>query len=152
MTQVLTRKNTVVAQQIVDHLRQQWSFLGLPQEQNVYYGDEDKYPSTPAIAVEPGPRRSPVANTGLFQTHEFTIFILTFLSRISGNLPQTRKLSDELAEKIEVAMNANLTLDGAVIHGHVVNVEPGVATRGELMFANRLTWEGISRTQVGSSE
>lgn len=146
----MTRSIEQVTNAIVETLGDAWEDFGMLDRDQVFFGDEFRYPKVPAIGVEPGPRESPLTATGMMQTHTFTVYAIIYSGAISGDLQSIKRRNIELAEIAERVINANTTLGGLIIHGHVVNVEPGFANvGGELFVASRLTWSGLSRSVVG---
>lgn len=148
----MTRKVSEVVDALVKVLQDHWEEFGMLDRDQVFFGDEYRYPKVPAIAVDPGPRESPLSATGLMQTNTFTVYILVYSARISGDVQALKRDNATLAEKVEDVVNANNTLGGLIIHGHVVMFEPGQASvGGELFAATRLTYTATTRTVVNSA-
>jgi hypothetical protein len=116
--------------------------------EDVFYGDQEMIPRTPAIAVEPigMTREASGIRTGGGTLNTFTIHSYVYHCPIQS--PQvTRRESDQLAEEVQRIYHADVTLGGLVVHGYCTNSESGVAVRGgEMLRVHRITWMGISKT------
>ena len=142
----LTENPSEVAQHIIDMLEGTPS-LGLTA---VYYGDQERIPSTPCAAVETGPLNRTLAGASFRTDNTITIFVLLYLAKLQ-DVQATRKQVDELAEAVMDVLHADINMGGLVIHGHVTSMEPGYAIRGgALMRAARITWTGLSKTSLAS--
>jgi hypothetical protein len=119
--------------------------LGL---KDVWYGDDDLIPNTPAINVTGNNKNTELAGTGHLVYTNHTVYLTVFHSRLDA--PQvTRRESDLLAEEVEALLHSDPTLGGLIIFGYVSALETGVASRGQvIMRSSRLTWTGQTRTRL----
>jgi hypothetical protein len=121
--------------------------LGL---QDVWYGDQEMVPRTPAVAVEPGSKARVIAGTSRSTENRLTVYLMVYVAKIQ-DVQATRKTTDQIAEAIEVHLHNDPTLGGLVIFSMVSSVESGYAIRGgTLMRSARMTWEGLSKTRIGA--
>lgn len=123
--------------------------LGL---KDVYYGDENLIPRTPAVSVDADSKTRELYSTSQGVMNTFTVIITIYHAQF-GKVGVTRRECDQKAEAVEDVLHANRTLnDGSgdkLVHSYVRAHEPGYATRGNtVMIASRLTWEGKSRTRL----
>jgi hypothetical protein len=145
----LTSKISEVNQALVDLLKESWNEIGANGPDDIYYGDQAKYPRFPSFAIEVGDRANTLYQTGLQTEVEFRAFIMIFHAPIA-NISSTKKERDELSESVEDIVHTDRRLGGLVVHGHITRIEPGIADRGGLMHTTRLTWEGQSRARIGA--
>ncbi len=139
---------TDVTQALVDLLKLKWKTIGLSLKADIYYGDESRYPRYPAISVEPTTLDSVPTSTQLRMTNEFTIYIFLYEGSLK-NLQVKRKDRDLRAEAIRDQIHTDRTLGGIIAHGNIVTIEPGVAILGQdQLLSSRLTWQGISKTEL----
>ena len=141
-----TDKITLVTQKIYDIIEANKSDLGL---QTVFYGDQSLVGKVPAVAVESGPRESGLAGAPSYRVdHIFNVFILIYHAELR-NTQVTKKECEEVAEAVENVLNANKNLDGLVLQGNVVGLDPGYANRANTIYrASRIHWQGTSKTQI----
>lgn len=142
-----TQSLETVTQAFVDLLNLNKVTLGLT---DVWYGDQEMIPRTPAAAVESGQKTRELSGAPDVTTNRFTVFILVYMAKIQ-DVQTTRKAADQLAESIEALVHQDNTLGGLVIFGMCTSVEPGYAIRGgTLMRAARITWEGFTKLRMGA--
>lgn len=115
--------------------------------EDVWYGDQQLIPRTPAVTIEPGRVDTTLNNTGMQATHEFEVELLVYHSELL-EVNTTRLECIQLGESIRDLLNSDKQMDGHVVHGHVSRFEPGYATRQVLLQAVRLTWNGMSKTRI----
>jgi hypothetical protein len=125
--------------------------------QDIFYGDQLKIPRFPAICIETGTKLRtwpPLPSLRSENTLEVTFFC--YWAYLTGS-EELKLKTDQLGEAVEEYMNINhLTLNDAsgvplVIHGHVVENEPGYAVRNNntnQIHASRLLWRAITKTQL----
>lgn len=145
----LTDKPTVVGQYILDLLKSKSAVLGVEADR-MYYGDQEMIGATPALAVEEGTFTRELSGKGLSgqSLNQIRVFILVYIAKIQ-DVQTTRKATNELAEKIMMELHKDINMGGNVIHGFVVEIEPGYAIRsGVLMRSARITWQGITKTLI----
>lgn len=116
--------------------------------EDVWYGDQNMIPRTPAAAVEPGSKTRAWSGTSSQSENRFSIDVIIFHSRLE-DVNLTRKEALEQAEQVEELLHSDLTMGGLVIDSLCTAVEPGYAERGNLLLqATSVTWEGRSKTRV----
>jgi len=123
---------------------------------SLFYGDQDKLPSTPTVCIEAGPTQRPlggIAPGGVVENnHE--CYILVYHSKVQAALANKLE-SETIAEGIVSFLDQNLTLigptgeEGIVIHGWCTSIDPGYSIKeGTLYQAVRITWNGKSKTRL----
>jgi hypothetical protein len=153
-----TYRGSIVAGKIKDFLESQKDQLGVQQ---VFYGDQQRIPQSPVVCVEPAIVDRPLTGTSYTTTNSFTISIIVYHTSMDG-IEKILRVTDEITERVADALNLESTapnfgggtqLDGKVISGHVVRLEHGYRTLNDrLMRANRLVWEGITKTPLFKEE
>ena len=140
----LTEKNSEVAQALVDLLQADWDTIGVPNKDDIYYGDQQLYPRFPSVAVESAPQDREIQQTGLQQRIRFHMAIICVTGGLK-DMAKRRKDADELAERVVDQIHTDRTLGAIVINGNITNIEPGFITRGgALLVTHLVTWEGLS--------
>lgn len=140
----LTHNIVDITQAVVDLLEANQS-LGLKK---VWYGDQDRIPFTPCAAVESGGTESAVTATGFWTAHEVTIYVMVYFAKITSQ-SELKKEADQYAELVRNAIHTNKSLNGLVIHGNVMTMEPGIARRaGAKLRATRLTVRYLTKTHI----
>jgi hypothetical protein len=139
---MVTKRIDVITQKIHDVLDGAKDTF-TPKVAAVYYGDQEKIPIFPAIAVEGGTKSRTLKATRTWAIGlEVTIYIHHGQVQSSEI---TRKETDSLAEQIEDVLHARLTMDGDVIFGFVNRADSGVAMRDDVMLrTTRMTWGATS--------
>ena len=89
--------------------------LGL---EDIWYGDQNKTPTTPCVAVESGTKAREMNGAPRRVLVGFVVYLLLYLEKIQ-DLQLNRKESEKLAEDIEGVLHADATFGGLVIHSHV---------------------------------
>lgn len=139
----LTDKVSDVTDALIDLLKGNWEKYADTKD-DIYYGEQSKFPRYPAITVESAPQNRELQQTGLQQRISYTFYITVYhglIKSVEGN----KRGADLASEAIVDQLHSNRKLNGLVIHGSVTSNEPGFATRGgALVAANRITWTGIS--------
>lgn len=123
---------------------------------SLFYGDQDKLPTTPAVCVEAGTTSRTSVGAQRLTTHNHECFILVYHSKVQD--VETNKLeSEQIAEGIAKELDRNPFLvgpngeEGVVIDGYCSRIDPGYAVKeGTLYKAVRIQWNGISRTILGA--
>jgi hypothetical protein len=137
-----------VADVLVAKLEASADSLGLT---DVFFGDQDLIPRSPAACVEPGDKTRDLQGATRRTENVFTIYILVYHSEVRS--PQSnRKDADTLAEAIESLIHSDATLGGLVRHCYVTQVQSGYARKqNALMRSSRITFEARNMTQLPSS-
>lgn len=143
----LTDKLSVVSQALVTKLRDNQAGLGLNA---VYYGDQDKLPTSPIACVEPDTKNNTLKSAQRMILVDFSAYILIYHSGVVS--PQVnRSESDEMAEAVETLVHADRTLGDLLIHCMITEVASGYANKaGSLVRASRLTFNGQSQALLPS--
>lgn len=142
----LTDNLDTVTQYIVDLINTNKVALGV---QDVWYGDQELIPRSPAVAVEPGTKTRTLTGMPRMATNNFTVFILVYVAKLQ-DIQLTRKTSNQLAEAIEDLIHGDSNLGGLVVHGFCTSQESGYAVRGSLLMrAVRISYEAMSKLQLG---
>lgn len=118
--------------------------------EDVFFGDQEMIPRTPAVAVDPSDMQRDLAGvaTGGMTLNTMTVYVYIYHGPLQS--PQiTRRECDQLAEAVMEQLHKDLQLGGLVIHGYCTSLESGAASRGSVMLrTHRITWQGISKTGV----
>lgn len=145
----MSDKFSAVVQAVIDLLKANWESLGFPTDNDIYYGDQARYPRTPSVSVQGGSLTRQLNELGARSLNDMSVYIMIFHSPYA-NLEVSQKETDQFAEGIETLLHNNRTLGGLIIHSHVSSNEPGVAERGgTLLRATRLTLSCTSKTTIG---
>ncbi len=143
-TEQNTENFSVVATYIQDLLAETESL----QLTDVFYGDQELIPRTPAACVESGLYSRQYAGVPLRTENEIIVNILVYFAKIQ-DVQVTRLQCDQKAEDIMRVLHANVTMGGLVINGWVSSIEPGYSMRNKvLMRSARITWTGKTKTMV----
>lgn len=141
----LTDRTDVITEAVFDKLVVNKSALGL---QDVWYGDQDRMPRTPACAVEPGPKARQHNGTPRRFLVEIDVYVMLYVEKIQDTQENEREMV-RLAEETEEVLHSDARLGGLVVHSFVLTSEPGYVTRGgTLLRATRLTFRTTSQKQL----
>lgn len=134
-----------VAQALVDVIKASAGPLGL---KDVWYGEEDLVPKTPAVSVVPDRKRRDIIETGYMARNDFEVVITLFHSRLASPT-LVRRETIQLAEQLEDVIHADRTLGGLLVHSYVTELTPGFVRRGNVvMKATQLGWSGFTKTRL----
>jgi hypothetical protein len=138
----LTDKMSVIAEYMYNQLLTNMGTLGLAA---VYYGDQDKIPTTPVACVEPDTKTRTLNGAPRKTAVDLSLYVLVYHSGLRD--PQSnRQDADILAERIEDFFHEDRTLGDQVIDCMVSTIESGYAQKtNDVMRASRLTL--TARTQ-----
>lgn len=115
---------------------------------DVYYGDQEKFPRSPSVCVDPGNRQRTLQGVSYRTDNAFTVYILVYHARIQDN-QVTRKEAQQISEQIETALHLDPQLGGNVIHSFCSLNESGYVYRQGTMYrTNRITFEPYSKTRL----
>lgn len=141
----LTDKLSVVTDAVYNRLLASKVPLGL---NGVYYGDRDRFPGSPSVAVDPGKHNQDLVGAPFRVEARFVVYIMCYSAIISAtdeNLREAVLLSESICD----VLRTDHTFGGILIYSMVDTVELGVATRGgQLTRASRITFSGISKYQL----
>jgi hypothetical protein len=136
----------VVVDYMIDKFKSNAGALGLKE---VFYGDQELIPATPAITVE-GQRKTRELETTSHRTmNNIGVTMMLYHSGMQDTQVTQRDV-EVLAEQVEALLHQDVVLGGLVIHGHVVEIEPGYADRSRVLLrAARIVWRGRTLTRLG---
>lgn len=145
----MTKYPSVVWQALVDLLRTKWIDIPLNQPDDVYLGEQSRYPRTPAVAVVMTTTNRVLTQTGMQATISFNGYALVIHAPIQ-NVSFTNLEVAKQTENIVDILDGDKSLGGLLVHSFVVSSEIGVLGTGggELMITTRLTWAGFSKLHV----
>jgi len=149
----ITDSVDVVAQYVIDKLKANASLLkatsGVTTDAaDIYYGDQEKFPRTPSICVDPGNRRRDLQGVSYRTDNNFVLYIYVYHARVQDN-QLTRKEAQQISEAIETLLHQDPQLGGNVIHSFCSLNESGYVYRQNTMYrTNRVTFEPYSKTRL----
>ena len=152
MTYPYSADPTVIAQLCLDKIEAAMATFDLPV-QDVFFGDQDRLPRTPAVCIEPSTKSRTLAGAPNMTLNEFEIFFLVYHLAVQGN-QITRKEVDHLAYQIEFLFHQDLQLKNGgatpnLIHGYVRSHESGYVYKGNTLYRTaRLTYIGTNKTSL----
>jgi hypothetical protein len=114
----------------------------------VWYGEQDKYPTTPSYCVEPVRKVRDTENIKLQRVYTifFTAQVIGYLSKITQGEEVVREEVDRLGEVAEAILNSDHKLGGLTMDLVVSSVESGYAYKQDSKYkAVILTVEGRSQ-------
>jgi hypothetical protein len=111
----------------------------LPFE-GVYYGDQDKIPTTPIVCIEPDDKSNVLNGVPRKTLTTVGLYLIVYVDKVQS--PQlNRKESDEIVEQLEDFLHADPTMGGAAIHSLVDRIESGSSNKGNTIYrAARITF------------
>lgn len=139
----MTGKLSVVVRGIYDFLVENKDTLG--EDIDIWMGDQNLYPRTPAVTVLGGESRRELVTRPLGTDVTFDVFVMVVHSEIT---PTENNVlgAQEFAESVEDLLHTNLTLGDLVLFGMVQRIEMGEIPKAtRLLRVSRLTWQGIQR-------
>ena len=141
----LTPSLSVIANKLFVKFNDNKIDLGL---EDVYYGDQNRVPVTPALCIEPETKTNTLKSAFRTVNVEFKVYIIVYHSQVAS--PQdNRRNADALAEALETFVHADRDLGGLVTHCMIDEIASGYITKGTtLMRASRLTFSAISQNQL----
>lgn len=160
VVQILTDSILTTAERLYDLAVANAASLGLadgapPGDTNVWFGDQDLLPRTPALCVEPGTKHRDLAGFPDMTRGTIDVHMLLYHSRPGGEQQQSRRDCIRFAENVERYFHVNhLNLlnsagDQIIIHGFFTDIDPGyVYKTGTLYNAVRMTWTGTTKTSL----
>lgn len=156
MADNMTASVLTISKRIYDLLVLDKVTLGL---QDVWYGDQQLLPGTPALCVEPGMKRRPLDGVPDLTRNAIDTSILIYHSQLldatAGGQQKVRQDTIAVAEAVETWLHQNhLQLldasgDRITIHSWVTEFDPGYAYKnGTLYHAVMMTWSSITKTRL----
>jgi hypothetical protein len=150
----VTDSSLVIAErfyQIAHSVKYQLGFM------DVWYGDQNLIPQTPALVVEPGTKRRELSAAQDHTSNQIDTYFLIYHSPVS-EMQNARRETIAVAEALERYLHRNhlRLFDAAVpanqltIHGHNVELDPGYQFKGNTLYnAVQMTWRSITKTWLG---
>lgn len=141
---VLITKNSELVdytiQLLTDHLE-----LGL---QDVFYGDQDFLPRSPAACVEPNNKKQELKGAPRRTEVTLSVYVIVYFSHIRDT-EVNRRDADLLSEAIEAVLHLDAQCGGRVIHSMVTENASGWATKSSTPIrASRLSFEATTQAQL----
>jgi len=143
----------VFNQYLFDKLVDHQADLGM---QDTWYGDQEKIPRTPCVAVEAGPKNRELNGSPRRFMVTLESYIMIYHDKIQDTQENARQ-AQKRAEAVEAVLHADAQMrtdpgdgnSGLVIHSFVMSNEPGYVTRGgNLMSVSRLTFRATSQVML----
>jgi hypothetical protein len=122
---------------------------------NIYYGDQERIPRSPAVCIEPGLKTRELEGAPQQTRNTFNVYILVYA--LGPELMKVRAQCDEIGEAIETLLHKDLQLrnglppgsdNETVIHGFVQSFESSYAFRPGLVRTVRMLWQGTTKTRL----
>jgi hypothetical protein len=133
-------------ERIYDLLITNQEALGLA---DVFYGDQQQIPRTPAACVEPDKKSRELSGNPRMTTNNMSAYVLLYVSKLTDPQDNARQAL-EVGEAVETLLHADPTLGGFLVHSYVTSVEPGYRARGNSQFrACRIEFQGFNKTMLG---
>lgn len=118
---------------------------------DVWYGDQNRIPRTPAACIDPGEKRRTLNGAPRRTQVDMIVYILVYHNPVTS-VETIAKTTDGLTESIEEKIHLDATMGGLLIDSMVSTVEYGYQTRNNTLYrVSRLTVEGRSQVQLPSS-
>lgn len=147
MPATLTDQSEVVANYIYQMLHNPTNMTALGL-QDVWYGDQELLPRTPAACVAPGNKTREFQGATFRTLNTFETYILAYYGKIQ-DVQQNLHAATTLADAIETLVHSDLKLGGNVIYVLCTQNEPGMITKaGALLMGARMTFQSMSKTTL----
>lgn len=123
---------------------------------DVYYGDQERIPRTPAVCFEPGEKDRELNGAPRRTKVDITLYCLVYHNPVKA-VSSIREEDDLLAEAIETEIHADRqfldeTGDPQVIDSMVTSIESGYQQKANSLFrVSRLTVEARVQIQLPSA-
>lgn len=143
---VYTDNLTVFSQAVVDRLVANASTLTDVDgnELEVFYGEQNQYPRTPAAAVEPVDKERELQGAPRMYVVRMTVSVVLYLTKVLESNQATRKAVDTLGEQVEAVLHQNPHYDGLLLDSYVRRAESGYAYKSGTQYrAYRVEFEGL---------
>lgn len=122
-----------------------------PHVQDVFYGDEQRIPRTPAITVAASQKVRELEGAPRRVRNVLDVFVNVFFSDVRA-VELNHRAADQLSEQVEAVIHADITFGGIVINSMVVLNEAGFLNRRESTFrGNRLIVQVMTKTSLPMS-
>lgn len=115
---------------------------------DVWYGDQDLLPHTPAACVAPGNKQRQFQGATFRTLNTFETYILVYYGKIQDVQANLHSVT-LLADNIETLVHSDLLLGGNVFSVLCTQNEPGMISKaGALLMGARMTFESQSKTTL----
>ena len=115
---------------------------------DVFWGDQDRIPRTPAVAIEPDSKSRMLDGAPRRTLVEARVVLLVYHAKVQ-DIQVTRKQADQFAEAVETLIHTDKNLGGLVIHGMVTDLESGYAYKSGTLFRTaRLIYTATSKVSL----
>ncbi len=119
-----------------------------PAVADVFYGDQNQIPRTPAITVAASQKSRELAGAPRRILNTFEVFINIYFSNVRP-IAVNHEEADQLAEAVEAKIHEDIVFGGLVINSLVVLNEAGFLNRDNSQFrGNRLIVRATSKTML----
>jgi hypothetical protein len=114
--------------------------------QDVWYGDQELLPRTPAVCVNPGTKKRQFQGATFRTLNDIETYVLVYFGKIQ-DVQANLHGATQLADSIETLVHSDLTLGGNVIAVLCTQNEPGMINKaGVWMMGARLTFQSMTKT------
>jgi hypothetical protein len=140
-----TDSSEVVANYVYQKLQDPTNMSNLGYT-DVWYGDQELLPHTPALCVSPGTKKREFQGASYRTLNSIETYIVVYYGKIQ-DVQVNLHAAQTMADALETLIHSDLTLGGLVIATLCTQNEPGYLRKGtDLMQGNRLTFESMSKT------
>lgn len=147
----LTHKSTVLAQALLQIIRDNKVEVGLDADSFVEYGDHNNITGGKAVTVQAGTKNrelAGVAGPGGRTLNILEVVITVYYLKVEAEAT-ARLAVDQIGENIEDLLHQDTRVGGIIIHGFVRQWVPGVIVRETSMFrVVQLHYVGQTKTNV----
>lgn len=113
--------------------------------QDVFYGDQNRIPRTPAITVAASQKTRELAGAPRQMMNNFEVFVNIFFSNVR-DITLNHREADQLAEEVEAKIHEDITFNGRVINSFVALNEAGFLNREDTQFrGSRLIVQAMTK-------
>ena len=142
-----SRYSTLMAQHIYQRLVDNREPLRLA---DVYYGDQNLLPRTPAVCVQPGGWLRELAGAPRRIDQTTQVYIIVYHNSIQDTQANELEVG-QFAEAVAKFVDDDSPCGGLVIHSFITAFEPGWRTLGTSKYrSTRLTWTGLTRVALNT--
>jgi hypothetical protein len=139
----LTDSLVVVAGAVSDILVGVQGTLGI---QDIWYGDQDRIPRSPAVCIETGEKTRELNGAPRRTLVSLPIYLLVYHNALEAGANDQRLKNDTLAEAIETELHNHEDLGGLVVHSYCTALEPGYQRKRDAL------WQVTNITFVATSQ
>lgn len=150
-----TYRGSIVSRVIKDFIEANKGDLGI---EAVYYGDQQTFPTTPVVCVEPALTTRDLSGIPYQTDNLFTVNILVYHELGLEGIEATQEACDDISELLADEINkesiapqfaGGTRFGDVIISGHTSRLEYGYKMlSNRLMRCNRLVWTGFTKTKL----